>query len=146
MAGASAGIQIDLDDAELRAGLKQLAARIGDLTPFFRDVGEDLLNSTRERFGTQTSPAGVPWEALSPAYRKRKRKNRDKILTLDGSLRGTLTYAIAPNELRIGSPLIYGATHQFGRPEAGIPARPFLGLSDADREAILDALRDWLAR
>lgn len=145
MAGASAGIQIDIDDAELQAGLKKLAARIGDLTPFFRDIGEELLNSTRARFGTQTSPAGVPWEALSPAYQKRKRKNRDKILTLDGRLRGTLNYRVAPDELRIGTPLIYGATHQFGRPEQNIPPRPFLGLSDADREAILDALRDWLA-
>ncbi|MFO1421184.1 MAG: phage virion morphogenesis protein [Candidatus Competibacteraceae bacterium] len=144
MAGASTGISIEFDDAELQAALKKLAAKIGDLTPFFRDIGEELLNSTRERFRAQRSPAGVPWEALSPAYAQRKRKNRDKILTLDGRLRGTLNYRAGPDELRIGTPLIYGATHQFGRPEKNIPARPFLGLSDADRAAIQAALADWL--
>lgn len=142
---AGAALEITLDDAELRAALKQLAAKLDNLQPFFRDIGETLLNSTRERFRAQTAPDGTPWIGLSPRYAARKRKNRDKILTLDGRLRGTLAKFADAESLRIGTPLIYGATHQFGRPEANLPARPFLGLSEADRQDILDALAEYLA-
>jgi phage gpG-like protein len=56
----------------------------------------------------------------------------------------------------VGTNLVYGAVHQFGNPAnryyntprgapAPIPARPFLGLSVADREAILKVLTRYLA-
>ena len=182
MAGAQTVIDIDINDAEIQAALNQLAAKLGDLTPFFKDVGETLLNSTRERFRTQTAPDGTAWAALSPAYRARKPSHKDKPLTLSGVLRGTLTKQVDKDSLRIGTPLIYGATHQFGAakgsfgtvtarvneytrrsrngasftvrahtrplrvPWGDIPARPFLGLSEADRSDLLDALNEYLAR
>lgn len=143
---AGAALEITLDDRELQAALRALLSRLGNLQPFFADVGETLLNSTRERFQTQTAPDGSPWAALSPRYAARKPRNRDKILTLRGYLRGTLTMLADAESLRVGSPLIYAASHQFGRPEIHLPARPFLGLSDADRDALLDAIADYLAR
>lgn len=146
MAGASSPIDITLDDRELRALLRRLQARLGDLTPAFRDLGEHLLNSTRARFASQTDPAGSPWAPLSPAYQARKKKNKDKILTLDGRLRGLLTYQASKDALRVGTPLIYGATHQFGDPRRNIPARPFLGLSTDDQTELLAILNDWLTR
>ncbi len=114
MAGAQNIIDLQVDDAELRAELKKLAAKMGDLTPFFRDVGETLLNSTRERFRSQTAPDGSAWAPLSPGYAARKKRNKTKILTLSGALRGTLTKRADKDSLRIGTPLIYGAVHQFG--------------------------------
>lgn len=107
-------IDVTADDAELRAALQRLQDQLGDLTPVFRAAGEALLNSTRERFTTQTAPDGSPWAALSPAYRARKKRHKDKALTLWGRLRGTLTYQAGPDALRVGTPLAYGATHQFG--------------------------------
>ena len=80
-------IDIQIDDAALRSALAQLRAVTGDL-------GEALLNSTRDRFATFTSPSGRGWAALSPAYQKRKKRNKDKILTLRGYLRGTLAYQV----------------------------------------------------
>ena len=144
MAGAQSALDITLNDAEIQAELKQLAAKLNDLTPFFRDVGETLLNATRDRFRRQTAPDGSPWAALSPAYAARKKRNRTKILTLYGHLRGTLVKQADQDSLRIGTPLVYGATHQFGR--GAIPARPFLGLSTDDRQALLDALNDYLTK
>lgn len=144
MAGAQSALDITLNDAGIQAELKQLAAKLNDLTPFFRDVGETLLNATRERFRRQTAPDGTPWAALSPAYAARKKRNKNKILTLWGHLRGTLVKQADKDSLRIGTPLVYGATHQFGR--GAIPARPFLGLSADDRQALLDALNDYLAK
>lgn len=142
MAGAL--IEIDYDDADVWAALKKLLAKLGSLEPVFRDIGESLLISHRERFDRAVSPDGVPWPDLSPAYQQRKRRNRDKILVLDGWLR-QLNYAASGTELRIGTDRVYGATHQFGDPSRNIPARPFLGLDDAERNELLDALADWLA-
>lgn len=145
MAGASLELSI-ANSAEVEAAFRELQAKLTDLTPFFQDIGEALLNSTRERFRSQTAPDGTPWARLSPAYQPRKKKNANLILTLNSYLRGTLNYRASPREVRIGTPLIYGATHQFGRPEKNIPARPFLGLSSDDETMILDALNDWLSR
>lgn len=144
MAGASSGIQIDHDDADVQAALKKLLAKLGNLEPFFRDMGESLLISHRARFDRAVSPEGVPWPDLDPDYKQHKKKNRDKILVLDGWLR-QLNYAASGTELRIGTDRVYGATHQFGDPSRHIPARPFLGLDDAERKELLDALADWLA-
>ena len=146
MAGASQPIDINVDDQDVKAALNALLARIGDLQPAFRDLGEALLNSTRARFSSQTAPDGSPWAALSPAYRKRKKKNKDKILTLDGYLSGTLDYQASPAELLVGTPREYGAAHQFGRPEINLKPRPFLGISSGDKDEILDLLREHLAR
>ncbi len=147
MSGASDVISVEIDDREIRDGLRALETKLGDLRPVFRDIGEALLNSTRERFNTQTDPDGRRWAdyaPLSEAYKKRKKKHPDLILTLNGYLRGTLNYRATRDELRVGTPMIYGAAHQFGRPEINLPARPFLGLSDDDTEMILDTLAEWL--
>ena len=55
------------------------------------------------------------------------------------------------DELRVGSNLVYAAIHQFGgTPDmhpgpAAIPARAYLGLSDADVVEIEDELEHWIA-
>ncbi|MBO0217050.1 phage virion morphogenesis protein, partial [Vibrio sp. Vb2880] len=78
--------------------------------------------------------------------------NVDTILVLNGVLSGTLNYQASSDNLLFGSPLEYSATHQFGRtttpnsmiPNKEIPARPFLGVDDGDREMILETLSDYL--
>ena len=137
-------LEITVDDAAVRAALHALQARLGDLTSPFQDLGESLLNSTRARFSQMAAPDGTPWAALSPAYRKTKPKHKDLVLTLNGYLRGTLAYQASPHALRLGSPMVYAAQHQFGNPARHLPARPFLGLSEADRQEILATLRDWM--
>lgn len=161
MAGASLDINLEISNAaEVKAVFESLQARLADLTPVFQDIGEAMLNVTRERFNSQTAPDGSTWQALSPGYTKRKPRNKDKILTLYGHLRGTLNYQAGPREVRIGTPLIYGATHQFGAakgafgrtrfgvpiPWGAIPARPFLGLSSSDEQDLLDILNEHLSR
>lgn len=147
MSGASLDIQLQISNAaEVKAAFESLQAKLADLTPVFQDIGEAMLNRTRERFNSQTAPDGTPWAALSPGYKKRKKRNKDKILTLYGRLRGTLNYRAGPREVRIGTPLIYGATHQFGDQQRHIPARPFLGLSQSDEQELLDILNDHLSR
>ena len=132
---AGVRIRVEFDDAEVRRALDRLAAAGRDLTPAMREIGETLLNSTRERFSSQTSPDGTPWAPLSETTKARKQKNKDKILTLEGHLRGGLDYRADADSVEVGSPSIYAGTHQFGAPAGSfapgipwgdIPARPFL--------------------
>lgn len=169
MAGASQPITLEIENAaEVKAAFQELAARLNDLTPVFRDIGEAMLNSTRARFETSTDPEGHAWKDLSPAtlharamarggtVRSGKNKGRytkkaamayafAKPLIDTGNLMNLLNYQPAPMEVRIGTPLIYGAAHQFGRPEINLPARPFLGVSAADEQELLDILNEYLA-
>ena len=108
-------------DVERR--LERLADAAGDLTPAFRDVGEALLNSTRDRFDRQAGPDGRRWAPLSPEYARRKPRNRDRILTLYGELHGTLRYVATADSVAVGTNEVYGPTHQFGDESRNIPPR-----------------------
>lgn len=143
---AGARVTLEVDDRQVLSVLDRLIERLGDATPALRDIGEALLNSHRRRFEEQTAPDGTPWAPLSPSYQAKKKKNADKILVLDGSLSGLLTYQVSPDGLELGTNRIYGATHQFGDPARNIPARPFLGLSADDRAKVLEIFSKYLMR
>jgi phage virion morphogenesis protein len=144
MAGTHQTIAIDIDERPVIDALNQLLRRTGDLEPAFRDIGEYLLISTRERFAAEQSPAGQPWAPLKPDYQARKPKNADKILVLEGYLENTLRYQTSPTELTFGSDRVYAAAQQYGRPEIDLPARPFLGLSVDDEREVLAILEEHL--
>lgn len=120
--------------------------------PAMMEIGEELLISHDQRFRDKKSPDGVPWAPLSETTKSLKTKNVDTILVLNGLLSGTLNYQASSDNLLFGSPLEYAATHQFGRvtspnsmiPNKAIPARPFLGVDENDREMILETLSDYL--
>lgn len=145
MAGSQVKIAVEYDDARIRAALEGLTKRLGNLQPVFQDVGEYLLLAHDQRFRDQTSPEGDPWVALSEDYRSRKKRNQDRILVLDDILGATLRYQAGDKGLEFGTDRIYAATHQFGRDEADIPARPFLGLAPADEEETLRLIEEHLA-
>ena len=109
-----AGATLEFDAVAALAVVNEAAAALADPAPMLRDIGEYLLIAHDQRFASQASPDGTPWQALSPAYLKRKKKNRDKILVLDGFLKNTLRYQVNPNELLFGTNRIYGAMMHFG--------------------------------
>ena len=142
--------------------LSGLVDAINDPSPLLAELGEYGLRSTRARFKTQTAPDGTAWAALQPWYQKDKRRNKNRILTLNGYLRGQMTWQLVGDRtVEIGSNLPYAAVHQFGatiKPRAAkvlifrghaaksvtIPARPYLGLSDADQNELVERTLDWL--
>ena len=144
--------------------LSGLVDAINDPSPLLAELGEYGLRSTRARFKTQTAPDGTAWAALQPWYQKEKRRNKSRILTLNGYLRGQMTWQLVGDRtVEIGSNLPYAAVHQFGatiKPRAAkvlmfrghvaksvtIPARPYLGLSDEDRSEIVGRTLEWLQR
>lgn len=139
-------VKIDIEDNSDKVGeaLQRLAARVGRLTPVFRDIGEYLHQAHEERFDAQKDPQGNPWQPLSERYKARKKRNADKILVLDDLLGGTLRYQATADSLLFGTDRIYGATHQFGDDDRGIPARPFLGLSRDDEAEALRLIEEHL--
>jgi phage virion morphogenesis protein len=151
---------VQIDDREIRAALQRTLAATGNLTPVMKAIGERLVRSTEERFDTETAPDGTPWKPLKAttlygSYKKKKSTKAGeptaafsrylsgrKILTLSGELRGSIFSKPGQDQVAVGTGKIYGATHQFGRGK--IPARPFLGITDADRNEILELLREHI--
>jgi phage virion morphogenesis protein len=139
-----AGASVTIDDRDLLAALSRLQQAGGNMRAVFNDIGELLLKSTSERFESEQSPDGEPWALLTVKYVTEKPYNYDKILVLDGYLLGSLDYQSSETAVQIGTNIKYGATHQFGRPDDGIIARPFLGLSASDKEEVLIRIAEHL--
>jgi phage virion morphogenesis protein len=143
-----AGAYIQVDAQEVNAALARLQAAGARLRPLFLEAGEELLQSTRARFASQTDPDGRAWAPLSLRYlassRKRRSRGPNAILTLSGDLARDLHYQASDTELRLGSSKKYAATHQFGR--GRIPTRPFLGLAADDRATVLELAADYFER
>lgn len=153
-------IKIEVQDAELQRALQALIDTGRDLTPVMADIGEAMLNSTRQRFSDQVSPQGEDWSPLSHVTKARKKKNKDKILTEEGRLRRLLSVQAGEDYVEVGSTRIYAGTHQFGArrgdygktkkgasiPWGDIPARPFLGFSDGDKKTALEIIQKHLKK
>jgi len=155
---AGARITITLDDAELRRRLGALLDRLDDPSDALAEIGEVLVESTKQRFGTQRGPDGRAWAPNTETTLARKRN--PNILTESGLLGDTIRWQFADGgrAVLIGSDRKYAAVQQLGQkkgasgttrrgspiPWGDIPPRPFLGVSDDDEARILDILRDYV--
>ncbi|WP_374439122.1 phage virion morphogenesis protein [Pseudomonas panipatensis] len=109
-----AGVTLEYNSGRILEAVQSAVDLLQNPVPMFRDMAEYMLLALDVRFESQSAPDGTPWQALSPSYQKRKRKNQDKILVLDGYLRNKLRYQVSENELAVGSNRPYAAIHQFG--------------------------------
>ncbi len=152
MTGLSYTVRLE-NEAAIKE-LNELLKKAEDLQPFHASVGEHLLNSTQDRFDTETAPDGSPWERHAPAtIRSRLRRNGNSPITIlreSGRLAGSFNYEANSDHAKIGSPVIYAAIHHYGG-EAGrggnveIPSRPILGLSSDDESEIIAIAEDFFA-
>lgn len=154
-------ITITVDDQRLQRALSQAQQRLADTSPLMADIGERLLESTRERFDRGVAPDGTPWVPLRDGSGRTPlnltRTMRDQIFPASG--RDYVEIAATAKQARwhqLGTdpytiePRTAGGRLRFPGPDGGfvfrrrvnhpgLPARPFLGVSDADVQAI-DAL------
>lgn len=133
-------IEVSVDDSEVLDALERLAQRAGDLSPALRQIGEDMVASTRQRFASSTAPDGTRWAPNSPVtllrylggadrpkglFGKRDGKLTSKgvgvalgkkPLVDSGTLASTINYRITDGGrvLLVGSPQKYAAVQQFG--------------------------------
>ncbi|NIZ13917.1 phage virion morphogenesis protein [Phaeobacter sp. HF9A] len=156
------------DGFELR--LKQLDGRLDDMSPVLQGLGEYLVQSTQDRMLKGQQPDGRPFaprsETTLAVYAAKGFRFGAQPLNKSGEMRQQLHYQASATGLTWGSNAIQAAVMQFGAakgtfgtyegkgfggttptisiPWGDIPARPFLGISDADRGAVNEELEDWL--
>ena len=160
-------IEVQINDEEVVARFQALQARYADMSPAMNEIGFALVETTRERFFQGVSPDGVAWAPKSPAtiaaYEARGERVDFRPL-FGGSPAGIALHTSAahdfgPDYVEVSSNKIQAAVMQFGArkgafgttsrggsiPWGNIPARPFLGISDTDRNNIAATVEDWLA-
>jgi phage virion morphogenesis protein len=144
-------ITIEYNDRDILEALQNLQRATDNLQPALTEIGEKLTESTKQRFSSQTGPDGQRWKANSPVTIDRK--GRDQPLIDGGHLMEQISPKLIGNDiLEVGSTMQYAAMQQFGGTKSefphlwgDIPARPFLGISDDDRNEILSILDDHLS-
>jgi phage virion morphogenesis protein len=155
---SGARVELEFDNSQVLAAIRGALAELADPRPMLLDIGEGLVNSTRDRFSAQRGPDGQAWQTLSPRYLETKSPNPGKILQRRGDLVRQIFPQVQGTTLLVGTDRVYGAVHQFGAlkgkfgktkrgapiPWGDIPARPFLGVSDDDANEIIATARDHL--
>lgn len=108
------------------------------------EIGEMLTSSTVERFSTSTAPDGTEWPVS-----QRAENEGGKTLVDTGRLRGSIGYEASPDQVIVGSNLVYARIHQLGG-ETGrghavtLPERPYIGISEDDIDEARAILADHL--
>jgi len=166
MAGASVAIrrgelafELEGHDEVVRT-LGEAAGRMEHAAPMYDLIGAMLVTSTQDRFERETDPTGNPWPMSI-----RVQLEGGRTLTDSGHLRNSLTHEADDEGVAVGTNVAYALIHQLGgviRARAGkalhffvggaevfvrqvtIPARPFLGLDDADDKAMLEIAGDYV--
>jgi phage virion morphogenesis protein len=138
-------MKVEVQAEQLLNKLNALAEALDDMTPFFQELGEELLNSTRARADANIDPDGKRWAPLSDEYAARKAKiapaSAGKILRLYGYMFGRMNYRPSAKDLILGTPQVYGIYHQEGTSK--MPQRRFLGLSTDDENTIEDLILEY---
>jgi phage virion morphogenesis protein len=153
---------LTLDDAVVDAALARLDDGTATLQPLMDQIGSYLQMTADRRFELETGPDGKAW-----LKSQRARLEEGQTLTDSARLRQSITHHATGEAVEVGTNVIYAAIHQFGGrivPKNGralrfpvpggewvtvaavdIPARPYLGLDNADREEIPALVREYLA-
>ncbi|SFK92376.1 phage virion morphogenesis (putative tail completion) protein [Nitrosomonas aestuarii] len=143
-------IHLEVDDRKVVQMLQRLINAAENPRPALLEIGEDLTDSTKDRFGSEAGPDGEPWVRNNPVTIVSK--GRDQPLTGRGTLMDQIGYQLTGNDtLEVGSPTVYAAMQQFGGTKSefphlwgDIPARPFIGISEEDGQKIIDTFNDYL--
>jgi len=154
-------ITIDLQDADITHALGELEKATTDLTPTLKLIGRKLVESTEQRFIDRRDPDGTLWLGNSDLTIARKGFDHPLVGGKQDGDSGRRTQMlqhmnhaqVQDNVLLVGNTMEYSAMQQFGGSKADfphlwgdIPARPFIGLSDADREMVVEQITDAVER
>ena len=140
----------------------RLREQTDDLRPVLGSIGTQLTESAKDRIQDEKkAPNGTAWPSyVNPSYASLKRSGirRKKhypgasvwilapspggLLDHSGNLLKSIIYNVSSDKVYVGSNEEYARRHQEGG--GGIPARPYLGISDDDANAINQFIRDAL--
>lgn len=163
-------IRIELDDRELLVALERLIERVEYPALAMREIAGRLTESTKVRFVTSSAPDGSRWAqnaettildhiagrgGFSTKTRKLTAKGaalamNKHPLVASGRLNGSIHWNLIDHGVEVGTDRFAdqwesgAAVHQFGSRNGRIPARPFPGVSNDDRETILSIIESYL--
>lgn len=150
-----AGVQVEIT----LQGIEQAARALGqlaatDLEDLAYNVGILLESSTQDRITAgKTSPDGTPWAPWTERYDDTRNHGVHSLLVQDNHLLDATQNYTTGTTVRLGNNLVYGAIHQMGGEitngwgrgiKITMPARPYLGVSPADEQAITALVADAL--
>jgi phage virion morphogenesis protein len=146
-----------------RKAIADAIRQLEDMTPVFTDIGEYMVEATRQRFAKGTAPDGTAWAPKREATLERYRRLGYGSLArpLIGPARALsrqIQRVVSRDGVVIGSSLIYSGVQQQGAakgafgtdsrgrpvPWGNIPARVWLGIARDDEKAILDIVDEHL--
>lgn len=154
------GLEITVDVSEIAAHIVPKLKRLADIdkSALLDVLGALGVSQTQKRIASEKrSPDGEAW---------RPNRRGGSILVLEGHLLGSIDHQVGSDEVSWGSSLVYAAIHQTGgtiRAKSGkslhfmmgnqhffpksvtIPARPYLGLSEENKQEIADTLNEWIS-
>lgn len=131
-------VSFEIESSALDTALARMAAVLANPSVAMERIGRYLVASTLWRFERERGPDGKPWLKSARAIAE-----GGQTLTDTGRLRGSIAYTVSDDgrAVEVGSNVAYAAIHQFGGRagkglRATLPARPYLGIDERDRDAI----------
>lgn len=128
-------ITFEISDQKVRQALSSLVESAENPRPLFEQIGELLVDSTKQRFVTSTAPDGSRWAENSDTtllgyinqYKGSRRKDggltqkgakrlggKKPLIGETGSLATMIVYQVTGSVLIVGSPMEYAGAQQFG--------------------------------
>lgn len=129
-------IRVELEDQQFQAAMQALSAAAGDIRPALRQMGEQLVESTKARFRDGVGPDGERWapntqatylaylSAYGGSFSKRtgrlvkagadRATAKQPLIGESRRLSSEIVYQVGDGYLEVGSGLVYAAVHQFG--------------------------------
>jgi len=154
---------VEFNNAEALAALQRAQTLLADMTPVYAEIGEYMIQATRDRFVRGEAPDGTRWPGKTEATLARYRRMGYGALTqpLIGPgrrLSREIHKTVSKHGVVIGSALIYARVMQEGAAEGAfgtnaigrpipwgrIPARTWLGVSQADEKAIVEIVEEHI--
>jgi len=141
-----AGTSFKMDLGPFAAAVGKAVAEISDTQRLAENIGEALVSGTHDRFEQGVAPDGTPWK---PTVRG------GQILVDTGRLKNSIGYEASPAMVVVGTNAEYASTHQEGaeikaknaknlkfkvgdkwvsKPSVTVPPRPFVGISEEDKQ------------
>ena len=129
---------VEIESAALGTELARVAGVLSHPEGIMDCIGRYLVASALRRFESERAPDGTPWLKSARAVAEGNRT-----LTDTGQLRRSIAHVVndGGRAVEVGTNVVYAAIHQFGGlarkgRRARIPARPYLGIDERDRDAI----------
>ena len=157
--GKGARLTMKLDDKELRAKIKEILRKGGDVRPVFKKLGAWMAyRSVDKTFRKRGRPkwkqlsgytlAMRKWRSESPNAPSPHYAKTDKILEVTGALRGSFTFTARPKRLDVGTAQKGADVHQFGltikaprrwkRSKVDVPKRQLIGIHPEDEKKAIE--------